>query len=340
MEHFFRYKLDHVLFWIVTIFFHIYTRTSLIVKAGFSQFLLEIAIRNILLALVIYVTLEVLWPSLMQRKKYVAFVIGLLVVLLFYVLGKNAHDTYLYGYVIGDSSRTALFYNTFYNFSIVLFYLTFSVALHLSKEWFFQRQLLQKIEMERLNTELEYLKAQFNPHFLFNSLNTVFFQIDKQNTEARDTLSKFSDMLRYQLYECNGKEVPVEKEIMYLNNYVDMQRARSNDNYKIEFTATSNLNGLTIAPLLLIPFVENAFKHVSHYSEGVNEINIAIDRTVNSLTFNATNTKEKLERKSERIGIGLRNVQRRLALLYPNRHVLKINETDDLFEAYLELRIS
>lgn len=339
MERFFKYKLDHLLFWLVTISFHIYTRTFLIANAGFAQFLLEITLRNLLLATVIYAVLGILWPKFLTQRKYIVFAIGLLTVLLFYVLVKNAHDVYLYGQVMGDSSRTVFFYNTFYNFSIVLFYLSFSVALQLSKEWYFQRKLLQKIEIEKLNTELQYLKAQINPHFLFNSLNTVFFQIDKQNTEARDTLSKFSDMLRYQLYECNEKEVPVEKEIMYLNNYVDLQRARSNENYSIEFMSASNLNGFTIAPLLLIPFVENAFKHVSHHTEGMNEVNIRIDRTENSFKFKATNTKDKLETKSDRAGIGLRNVQRRLELLYPNRHTLTIKETDVFFEIDLELQM-
>jgi len=339
MERFFRYKLDHVLFWIITVFFHIYTRTQLIAKAGFPQFALEIAIRNVLLAIVIYVNLNFLWPKFLQQKKYGTYLLGLLAVLVFYVLGKNAHDVYLYGHVLRDPDRSDFLHNSFYNFSIVLFYFAFSVALQLSKEWYFQRQLLQKIEIEKLNTELEYLKAQINPHFLFNSLNTVFFQIDKQNTDARDTLSKFSDMLRYQLYECNGKEVSVEKEISYLKNYVDLQRARSNENHRIIFNSSDQLNGFTIAPLLLIPFVENAFKHVSHFADRPNEIAISVNKNDNDFKFSVENSREKTPSATDRAGIGLRNVQRRLELLYPNRHVLTIKETDNSFVVELELKI-
>ena len=105
-------------------------------------------------------------------------------------------------------------------------------------------ELIRKIELEKLNTELEYLKAQINPHFLFNSLNTVFFQIDKQNTAARETLSKFSDMLRYQLYECNGKEIAIEKEIQYLKNYVELQRLRKDEHHDIQFTFSEELKVL------------------------------------------------------------------------------------------------
>src|SRR6185436_2346140 len=108
--------------------------------------------------------------------------------------------------------------------------------LQLSREWYMQRELIRRIEVEKLNTELDYLKAQMNPHFLFNSINTIFFQINKENTEARETLGKFSDMLRYQLYECNGPSIAVEKELAYLKNYVDLQKLRRDRKDVIEFT--------------------------------------------------------------------------------------------------------
>src|SRR5207247_715454 len=105
------------------------------------------------------------------------------------------------------------------------------------------------------------------PHFLFNSLNSVYFLINKENVEARDTLHKFSEMLRYQLYEANGEVIPVEKEILYLKDYVDMQQLRKDEKFKVEFNCTGNMNDFSIQPLLLLPFVENAFKHISHFSD-------------------------------------------------------------------------
>jgi sensor histidine kinase YesM len=339
MDRFWKYKLDHLIFWVATVFFHMFTRLQLIAKVGFGQFMLEIIVRNGLLAVLIYANLFIFIPRLAQQKRWAYYVISLLLGFAFYVAAKNAHDVYVYGYVMGDVERRYFFYNTLYNLSIAFFYVTFSVALQLSREWYAQRELIRKIEIEKLNTELEYLKAQINPHFLFNSINTIYFQIDKSNTVARETLSAFSEMLRYQLYECNGREIPVEKEVGYVKNYVELQRLRKDENYRITF-AGDNLSGFTIAPLLLIPFVENAFKHVSHFTEG-NEIRIAMTKENNIFRMDVFNTKDnRQKRNGEDHGIGLKNVQRRLELLYNGRHQLAINEMPGSFEVKLELTIS
>src|SRR6266850_3565797 len=235
MDRIWKYKLDHGLFWICTVFFHAFTRLGLIQKAGAVQFLLEVVVRNMLLAAIIYVNLFVLIPRFAQQKKYAGYVFLLLLSLFGYALAKNAHDVYLYGYVIGVEERRHFFNNTFYNLSIALFYMAFGVALYLSKEWYIQKELIRRIEIEKLNTELDYLKAQINPHFLFNSINTIYFQIDKQNTTARETVLTFSEMLRYQLYECNGQEIAVEKEVNYLRNYTGLQRMRKEENDAIAF---------------------------------------------------------------------------------------------------------
>lgn len=339
MDRFWKYKLDHVIFWTATILFHLFTRLYLVEKAGLGQLAGEVVVRNVLLAMVIYINLQVLIPKLARHRKFVPYLLLLALLIGGYVLAKNAHDVYLYGYVMNDPLQRGLFHNSYYNLSIVLFYTTFSVALQLSKEWYFQRELIRKIEVEKLNTELEYLKAQINPHFLFNSINTIYFQIDKQNTTARDTLSTFSEMLRYQLYECNGKEIPIEREINYLKNYVDLQRLRKDENYRIAFRCDDSVRGFTIAPLLLIPFVENAFKHVSHHP-GKNEISISLTKQDHVFELNVFNTKDiKAVNGEERGGIGLKNVTRMLELLYNGRHSLTVQETPESFSVHLTLQI-
>ncbi len=336
MDRFWKYKLDHGLFWVGTVLFHAFTRLGLIQQAGTGQFLLEIAVRNILLAAVIYVNLSVLIPRFTQQKKYAAYAFLLAFSLIVYALAKDAHDVYLYGYVIGEEEHRHFFHNTFYNLSIIaLFYVAFSVALYLSKEWYVQKELIRKIQIEKLNTELDYLKAQINPHFLFNSINTIYFQIDKHNNTARETLLTFSEMLRYQLYECNGQEIAVEKEVNYLRNYAELQRLRKDENYRISFHCEAEVANFTIVPLLLIPFVENAFKHVSHSS--ANEVRVTLARTGNVFHMQVFNTKE--ERPAEAGGIGLKNVRRRLELLYPGRHELAMRETAGTFEIDLRLKI-
>lgn len=339
MERFWKYKLDHVIFWIATIVFHMFTRLPLISKAGFGDFLLEIITRNGLLAIIIYANLLLLIPRFAQQKKWFLYVVLLLADFAFYVAAKNIHDVYLYGNIIGDHARSQFLSNSFYNFSIAIFYMAFSVALQLSREWYTQRELIRKIEVEKLNAELDYLKAQINPHFLFNSINTIYFQIDKHNITARETLSSFSEMLRYQLYECNGKEIPVENEIRYLKSYIDLQRHRKDENYEIKFSC-SGIDGFSIAPLLLIPFVENAFKHVSHKSSG-NEIKIELARSGDLFRVEIENTKDLQHRfNNEGQGIGLKNAKRRLDLLYKDRHSLSVKDTGDRFKVRLDLTLN
>lgn len=337
VERFWKYRLDHVVFWSVTIGFHVYTKLYIIEMAGWWQFLMEITLRNALLAVIIYANFEYLIPVLAQQKKFAAYGLGLLMCFVFYILVKNTHDAYLT--VFTGKPALSFWRYSFYNFSIALFYMAFSLALQLSKEWYFQRERLRQMEVEKLNTEIEYLKSQINPHFLFNSLNTIFFQIEKSNVNARDTLTKFSDMLRFQLYECNGHEMQLDKEINYLRNYVDLQRLRKDERYQIDFVTTGDPGTFRLAPLLLMPLVENAFKYVSNFPDGNNRLGIHIDADASRMIMKVANTKE-LRRPDQNAagGIGLKNLRRRLELQYPGRHDLDINETKTEFEVTLILR--
>jgi two-component system, LytTR family, sensor kinase len=338
MNRFWKYKFDHIIFWSATVAFHMFTRIDLVTTAGFDQFVFEIVIRNCLLATMLYANWFILIPMFAQQKKVIVYIFLLSFSLASYVLLKNAHDVYLNYYVLGDESKQSLFYNSYYNFSIGLFYLAFHIALQLSKEWYFQRELIRQLEVEKLTSELEYLKAQINPHFVFNSINTIYFQIDKHNLPARESLSAFSEMLRYQLYECNGTEIPIEKEIVYLKNYVALQRMRKDENYTISFVVEDNLNDFMVSPLLFIPFVENAFKHVSHHPNK-NEVRIRINRNGSAVELNVYNTKESKTIVNGYEGIGLKNVKRRLELLYKDRHELIITNKADSYDVNLSLRI-
>ena len=337
MNSFWKYRADHVIFWIVTITFHMFTRVALIKTAGVEQFILEIVIRNVLLAGLIYFNWQVIVPKYARRGKVLLYIISLFAAITLYAFFKNAHDVYLNGYVIGDINKTSFFYHSFYNFSIALFYVAFFVALQLSKEWYFQQEVIRQMELEKVTSELEYLKAQINPHFVFNSINAIYFQIDKENVAARESLSAFSDMLRYQLYECNGPEITIEKELLYLKNYIALQRMRKDEHYTISFSVGEQVKGFSISPLLIIPVVENACKYVSHHPDK-NEIRIGIDKHENQLKLSVFNTKET-KSVNGYTGIGLKNVQRRLELLYKDRHILAIDNRPDTFEVNLSLQV-
>lgn len=308
-------------------------------KVGFDQYLLDILVRNLLLACICYLNVYYLFPHYFKRGKYVVYAGSLLVCLVSYALVKGAHDRWMFGYSPADSSKQSLFYNTYFNFSNALFYVAFLLALELSKKWYQQQQLLQQMQVEKLETELRYLKAQMNPHFLFNSINTIYFQIDRKNREARESVEKFSELLRYQLYECNEDKISIEKEVEYLRSYVDLQRLRKQTNYCIRFHAEESVQQFCIAPLLLISFVENAFKHVSAHTDRTNTIDVLLDHQNGDFLFSVTNSKDN-DRLQNHKGIGLKNVQRRLELLYAGKYELLVNDNESNFSVQLKLRIS
>src|SRR5205085_94205 len=204
-------------------------------------------------------------PKYLKKGYYAGYSLAIILCLLICTAAKISLDAALNRITGYDPGQQSVFYQLYYNFSILLFYVVFTLALETSKQWFGQQVTLKRVQMENLQTELRFLKAQMNPHFLFNSINTIYFQIDKRNTAARLSLEKFAELLRYQLYECNEDTISIEREVEYLRNYIDLQRLRKNDTDKILFSAGEEVKGFVLAPLLLIPFVENAFKHVSAF---------------------------------------------------------------------------
>jgi len=294
------------------------------------------------LAAMVYITNYLLIPLLLYKKRYVLFAV-LYIALVFgtswlkmQVEGVMMHSPGLFA--IGRFKRN--FYdNTIPHFLLVSTAAAFKLMLDYARA---QRR-IGEMAKENAEAELNFLKSQINPHFVFNSLNSVYFLIDKENSGARDALHKFSGMLRYQLYECNGHKTSIEKEITYLHDYIDMQRLRRDDNCHIDFYIANNIKGFAIEPLLLIPFVENAFKHLSHFSSRANDIRIALEKQDDTFMLNVTNTTEPKSQPAsigQAGGIGLKNVQRRLQLLYPNRHKLAITRGDDVFTVNLQLNIT
>ena len=335
---FYKYKLEHVIFWIITVVFFIYSKIDLIDRGGWSQFLLEVLIRNALLIFICYANILWLIPRFFQTKKYAAFIGFVFILLIFYASFKSLHDEYLNEHLIKGVKKSFL-QNAYYNFSIALFYVCFTMGLELSKEWFIQRDYLQKIKIENLNSEINYLKAQINPHFLFNSLNTLYVQIDQKNVDAKKTLEKISEMLRYQLYECNNETISMEKELEYIGNYIDIQKLRRENNCEISYRYDEGIKSSRVAPLLLIPFVENAFKHLSNFNDHTNIVRVDVKKENGKMICTVYNTSNNsISKNSE--GIGLRNVKRRLELLYPYEHQLQIDQKDHSFEVKLSITLS
>jgi two-component system LytT family sensor kinase len=194
---------------------------------------------------------------------------------------------------------------------------------------------------EKAEAELNFLRSQINPHFVFNTLNSIYFQINKDNKEAREMVLRFSDIMRYQLYDCNTDKIDIEKEMAYLQDYVQLQKKRRDENYEVYWNQKGQLQGFRVSPLLLIPLLENAFKHISHHNDQKNLVRIETERLNGEFVFKVENTKENGVVSTEKPsgGIGLGNVKRRLELLYPDQHQLNISNEKDWFRVELRLKV-
>ncbi|MDW5288499.1 sensor histidine kinase [Formosa sp. PL04] len=191
---------------------------------------------------------------------------------------------------------------------------------------------------ENLNTELKLLKSQINPHFLFNALNNIYALSGIDTGKTQQSISYLSDMLRYVLYECEHAEVTLQKEIDYIDNYIKLFRLKSSKTYPITTAFNVTKPNIMLSPMLLIPYVENAFKHSNIEKVKDTFINISIETTENTIHFKIENSiPESPVSKDELGGIGLENVEKRLAILYPNTHELKITTINNTFSVSLKL---
>lgn len=203
------------------------------------------------------------------------------------------------------------------------------------KSYVNQKVQLEKITNDQLQTELKFLKAQYHPHFLFNALNTIYFQMDENKDEARKTIEKFSELLRYQLYD-QQQTVPVSQEIHYLQNFIDIQKVRASERLQLITNFDTSLGDQQVYPLLFLPLVENAFK----YAGGEFKIEINAAAKKGQIEFSVTNSLPQQVMPEKQPGIGLENLKRRLALLYPGKHELTIKKENNHFTAFVKIPVS
>jgi len=281
-------------------------------------------------------------PVFLYRKKYEAFALLFLAGIVAASLLRVPLATYLSQHYFAPGKPPPGLSQLFFNSLINIFIWTIClVAGKLIVDRIRFQKYIEVIEKEKMKNELDFLKAQFNPHFLFNSINSIYGNINKSNSTAREMLLIFSEMLRYQLYECNTSVISIEKEISYIRNYISLQQIRKPENLSIQLNVSEDVRGITIAPLIFMAFIENSFKYVSNHEDRLNEVQISLARSNNQLFFKTFNTKENVNGREmiDPGGIGIANVKRRLELLYPDKHALMIQNNDHSFEVMLNLEV-
>jgi two-component system LytT family sensor kinase len=294
-------------------------------------------------------TVEWLMPRFFYRSAYRRFGLGLgLIVLLggtanmlfqLALMGSNPLE-----YQANIARYKEVFYYWFWSnlasgsYLMIFFVALGGFAVRLAFDRVVTARRLADMEAAHLRSELEILKNQINPHFIFNALNTIYYKIDRSNGAARALTEQFSALLRYQLYECNEAAVEIEKEICFIENYVGLQRERAGDTVKVSCSGFGSMAGFAIPPHVLAPLVENCFKHVSRYADRENFISLSCGREEGHFYFRALNSYDPTK-KTVWKGIGLANTRKRLELQCRDRFTLSTTENGNHFETTLTLAI-
>jgi two-component system, LytTR family, sensor kinase len=284
-----------------------------------------------------YLNALVLFPKLLYKKQYLFYILSVAACFTFIIV-----QNYLlvHAFIKTDASYT-LQRHAFFSFFICLFILACSTAYRTIKDKISADNLAKEKETEFLKTELSLLRSQVSPHFMFNVLNNMVALARRQSDQLEPSLIKLSSLMRYMLYEADEEKVSLEKETEYLQSYIDLQQQRFGKKVTINTTFHQPDKAYYIEPMLLIPFVENAFKHGTGMIEQA-MIKIELSAVNNVLQFTVTNkyNEDSDEIKDKASGIGLANVARRLQLLYSNRHQLHIKKEGGFFITSLIINLA
>ena len=293
---------------------------------------------------VFYINYTLLIPQLVQeRTKYGLYIGAILALMLFMAVLKTLVALLYSDMVLAYRAESgAIHYSSLsqYVFRAVFttgFFIVVSSLVKFAVDWFGNERVQRKLETEKKDMELQFLKSQLNPHFLFNSLNNIYSLAYQKSDKTADAVLKLSEIMRYMIYESNDSWVALSKEIEYVISFIELQKLRFRDGAAVELSIQGEIDDQPIVPLILISFVENAFKH-GIANDPTDPIRIKLIANQKILHFSITNKKNNFN-KDDVGGVGLNNVERRLQLLYPDRHKLNIVNTATHYTSELMLDI-
>ncbi|HET6255993.1 MAG TPA: sensor histidine kinase [Puia sp.] len=292
-----------------------------------------------------YLNTHVFIPRLLDTKKLAGYTLLILSLLVFYGFVPR-----IYHALFGSIQPLPVFPRpprprnpplvSSNNIAIFLMVFVLSTGIRVINQWLQSERRAKEIENEKLQAELSFLKAQINPHFLFNTLNNIYALASAQSERTAAAVMKLSSIMRYVLTEAKNDFVPLEKEILFTSHYIELQKMRLTDKTSIDFAINGDPLGREIAPLLLLPFVENAFKYGISTRE-CSPIRILLDIKEGSLYFSISNHKHfnTMLSMADNTGIGISNTRRRLDLLYPGKYELIINDKNNEFTIHLNIPV-
>ncbi len=322
--------VTHILFWLFYVLFF----GSIYGKYGndYKWYFIESLGMLPFIMLATYLTIYAILPFYLKKGKLLPTIFLIAFILFAATLGERIALRKINSLPITVDS---LFGITFLYLMLETFFMVaIAFGIKLVKKWLEQQQEKHEMEKKNLQTELNFLKTQLHPHFLFNTMNNLYALSLEKSSKTSEGIAKISDLLRSVLYECNESEVALEKEINLIENYIDLEKMRFGNELNVEFQITGNTTDAKIAPMLLFTFVENCFKHGSRNPAENPFIKIEIKVNKSNINFLAENS--KLETKAEKQGgIGLQNVKKRLDILYADRHKLSVENKKYTFLVHL-----
>lgn len=326
---------QHILFWCLSFLILI---NILKVSAEIKQIdFIYTAIFHVPVLLTVYLNLRFLFPLLLEKRKYFLYVISVFFLISagagFYIILFDNWIDYIF------PSYYFIAYYGFFDISLYLLIFIFLTSLfRLARGWF----RLQEIEKEKTIAELKALKSQINPHFLFNSLNSIYSLARKNSSQVPEKVIQLSDLMRHIIYDSDVEFILLTSEIEMIKNYIELQNLRTPEKEKIVLEVTGETENKKIAPLIFLPFVENSFKHGLKSGAEKPFVKIKITVTADNLVFEIENSKSDLIEKqdNQNKGIGIENVKKRLGLIYPGKHFLAISENQNTFNVTLQIRLN
>jgi len=322
----------HIFFWISLYVILVVLDTSGSIGVKMLREFITVAF----FAMMVYINIYFLFPNYLSKKNLLHHLVSLAIVALLITPIKTL-CLLLVSSDFGDFKSYLLQHR--FNFFVSTFFIGIASTIYsIMNDWLASQREKTELQSQTLQSELKFLKSQINPHFLFNTLNSLYALTLKKSEQAPEIVLKLSEMMRYMLYECNEREVSLSKEINYLKNYLELEKIRQGKKMDINFIMDGEVSNQKIAPLMFIPFVENSFKHgiSNQITAGYVNILLEIEKQEVNITIENSKTASMPAPSGKKSGgIGLVNVRRRLDLLYPGLHELNIDEDPNTYTVKL-----
>ncbi|OEK01784.1 hypothetical protein BFP97_09770 [Roseivirga sp. 4D4] len=289
----------------------------------------------------VYVNLYILVPHLLLKGKQLIYCLVMIIWLM--IMAYAAAEIFVYIYRDVSPSTSEFFgsagglASTAVEFLVVY---ALATSLFFINEWYIKERKLRELESQNLKAELDLLKGQINPHFLFNALNSVHVLIRTNPDLATQTLEKFSDLLSHQLYDVDKDKITLQQEVRNLDNFIQLQKMRHQDHVEVNASFDIDSGEKAIAPMVFLNFVENAFKHGSGSDDGKVKVDIKLSFNQDQLVFRCTNSFVEQGEESKKIGLGIANARRRLDIIYPSKYELSTGREGNEYIVLLKLDLS